>query len=608
MLRFLILHWNYRIQERNSRARQAMEQIRLRCPHLTVLVQHDGLVVYHTANAAPASRTYLLPESGGVVLGQLFSNVLDGPRPHACTGLSVSDGRAIQETAGRHLCEKFWGRYVGAIREDGGRKLHLLRDPTGAIPCFIASQDGVSVVFSHLADAIGPGLMSPSVDFEYIAAYLWHHRLVTRNTGLANVQRVLAGERLTIVEGERHFREFCWDPRRICRDRVLTDREAAKQKIHDVLRSCVAAWSSQFRTVLHLLSGGLDSAVVLACLPNGSGDFSVVCQTYFTREHGGDERSFARRAASAARVRLIESPLFGEGANLEDLFHTEGSVSPADTYMLSETKLVRDEVIRSERIQAVFSGQGGDHFFQQARTPLIAADYLWYRGWHTEFARVLGDTARLTRLPLWTVLRVALAAGLSHRPVDPYRDIRYPLLLTDEARGGLKRSSVVHPWLERLDGLPSGKLLQIFHVIDSQHLYRELEANAETVHPLASQPIIELCLRIPSYILAYRGTDRALVRDAFANDLPPEIRDRRTKGTTASYFTSLLIANRASIRTRLLDGQLARNGILSRRALETSLREGELTRNSRLLFPLLNALKAELWLQDWTQNQRRGTS
>lgn len=606
MLRFLILTWNHRVQERNYRALRAMEQIRLRCRHLHALLQHDGLVVYHTTVAAPASKAYLLPGAGGVVFGQLFWKPVGCAQPCACTELSTAEAKTIQETAGRQLCEQYWGRYVSAIRADEGRKVHILRDPTGAIPCFVADHDGISVIFSDLADATAPGLVRSSVDFEHVAAYLWHHRLVTRNTGLTNVRRLLGGECLTIMEGEHSFREFYWNPRQICGDRALADQETVKREIRNVIRSCVGAWSSQFDKVMHLLSGGLDSAVVLACLPKASADLSILCQTYFTRGHGGDERAFARRAATRAQVRLIESPLFGEGAQLEDLFQTAGYVSPADTYMLSESKLARDEVVKCQGIQAVFSGQGGDHFFQQARTPLIAADFLWYRAWHTGFTRVLSDTARLTRLSLWTVLRVALVAGALRHPADPYQEVRYPPLLSDEARDGLERSSIAHPWLEHLDELPSGKLLQIFHVIDSQNLYRELEENAETVHPLVSQPIIELCLRIPSYILTYRGTDRALVRDAFANDLPPEIRDRRTKGTTASYFTSLLIANRAPIRSILLDGQLVGNGILSRTMLETSLKEGELTRNSRLLFPLLNAIKAELWLQNWEQKKGCG--
>jgi asparagine synthase (glutamine-hydrolysing) len=90
--------------------------------------------------------------------------------------------------------------------------------------------------------------------------------------------------------------------------------------------------------------------------------------------------------------------------------------------------------------------------------------------------------------------------------------------------------------------------------------------------PLLSQPLVELCLRIPTYVHCSDGWDRRVERLAFADDIPQEIATRRSKGGQASFSNEVLAHNRSFVKELLLDGELVRNGIVVRPRLEQALR------------------------------------
>ncbi len=123
--------------------------------------------------------------------------------------------------------------------------------------------------------------------------------------------------------------------------------------------------------------------------------------------------------------------------------------------------------------------------------------------------------------------------------------------------------------------------------------------------PLLSQPLVELCLRIPTWLQITDHTDRALTRRAFAQDLPLEILSRTDKGGAENLATQVLYHNLPYLRERLLDGLLTQSGIIDRPRLEASLSAGPAQHavNSAPLFELLGA---EIWASAWaTFNAQR---
>src|SRR3546814_18425449 len=59
---------------------------------------------------------------------------------------------------------------------------------------------------------------------------------------------------------------------------------------------------------------------------------------------------------------------------------------------------------------------------------------------------------------------------------------------------------------------------------------------APQITPLLSQPIVELCLSIPTWQWVRGGRDRAVARAAVADLLPALIAQRRTKGGPTGFL------------------------------------------------------------------------
>jgi len=123
------------------------------------------------------------------------------------------------------------------------------------------------------------------------------------------------------------------------------------------------------------------------------------------------------------------------------------------------------------------------------------------------------------------------------------------------------------------------------------------------VHPLWSQPLLELALRIPTYVLTSQGWDRALARRAFAADLPQEIVARRTKGVLDYYAKRILRRNLGFARELLLDGMLVKRGLLDRKALEEVL-SGRPTAIESPVVELFDYVSTEAWLRHWSAYEK----
>jgi asparagine synthase (glutamine-hydrolysing) len=352
------------------------------------------------------------------------------------------------------------------------------------------------------------------------------------------------------------------------------------------------------------LSGGLDSSIVATCLGKGTTDAEIVFFHFFTEIAEGDERKFARLAAQIAGRELVESEARVSERTLDRLLSPSRIATPAVLGFLPTTELLKQRLVRERRAGAIFTGQGGDHLFQQERSKHIAGEYAHRHGLRPQLFDIVADTSRLTKQSIWTVLSAALRYGLLRRPFDPYVIYQAPSILSDSARASLSPRAYTHPWVENANRLPASKIQQVLDVVDCQAFFLRPCTSAEQIHPLISLPIVECCLQIPTYVLAHRGRDRGLVREAFEADLPAKIIRRYTKGGTTSYFNRLLVENVAFVREFLLDGALVRNGVLDRRELEKQLSERELILGQRL-HSVVNAVRAEKWLTNWADVRQR---
>ena len=595
MNRYLAVAWNPDAPDEATFVQSVRRRIR-RDPRWAVVISGPGFDVFLSGRPTSAFRVYAL-KGHGVVLGNLAAEA-STPKAGFRSALSETEAAQIARTAGQHLADNFWGRYVLLLKAAPDAGLTIFRDPTGALPCFVLTCNGVAFACSHIKDCDELGAISAEIDWDHVAAYLRFDHMVTAHTGLVGVRQVQAGERMTVLAG-RVSASYCWSPDRIYAAATIDDHNAAMQQLRDSIKNCVAAWASCYGTILHELSGGLDSAVVLAALALSPRAPKVVCENHYTSDAEADERFFARRAAEAAGVELIETAIPTVDWTLEGMLEPSRVASPTQVPFVPAIQARRMEILKDYEIDVVFSGQGGDHFFQSIPFSEIAAEFFTRHGMNRQLLDVVDDTARFTRKSYWSVFGTVIASGLLGRRADPYDCLEPSPILADELRNERISRLIRHPWVDSAADLPNCKRRQVFDIVDAQNFYRLPEQCADIIHPLISQPIIELCLQIPSYRLAYGGRDRALVRDAFAGIVPDEILKRRVKGATTGYFNNLLIRNITFLREYLLDGLLADRGLIDRDRTSATLTEAALTRGETLLFPILDVLRAEFWLRLW---------
>ncbi len=114
------------------------------------------------------------------------------------------------------------------------------------------------------------------------------------------------------------------------------------------------------------------------------------------------------------------------------------------------------------------------------------------------------------------------------------------------------------------------------------------------VAPLFSQPLVEVALRIPTYVLMTSGRDRTLARLAFARDVAPQILRRHAKGGMEEHVRDILRRDLDFARSMLLDGMLVKERLLDRVKVEEAL-SGRPSAVTQGLSEIFHHLNIEVW-------------
>ncbi len=153
----------------------------------------------------------------------------------------------------------------------------------------------------------------------------------------------------------------------------------------------------------------------------------------------------------------------------------------------------------------------------------------------------------------------------------------------------------MHPSLQSIGHAPDGKRYQAYQLLFPADFYNPLgsEDDPEHVSPLFSQPLLELVMRLPTWVLTGGGWDRALARRAFQHEVPRQIVTRRTKGGQEEHAKAILLRNFGFVRNLMVDGYLVREGLLDRAQVAEVLSPGpgRLNRRQRRTVRLSGARK-----------------
>jgi len=578
-------------------------------PSWSVVVDERSLKVI-SFGSRPSITAHHLDGFPGVVLGTLFRRSRDGEVSSRCPKtLDDTESAKIVASRGRHLIDNYWGRYVAALVDRPSGHSWLIRDPTGGLPCLILRLDKVTLFAASIEDIAALNFVDLTVNWDFIRTQLVAWLVESRQTGLNEIENLLAGECMEFASS-RASRSFYWSPLTASEFQPFDSVSEATRALRTITRSCIHAWASCHPGILHRLSGGLDSSIVLGCLRDAPSRPRITCLTYYTENSGADERHYARLAANHAGKPLLEWRR-NPRVKLDRIVHIALSPKPGLYCGIHETSEQEAQLARAEGLTAFFTGGGGDQLFYQRAGTLALVDYFLRRGVNPRLLGCAIDAAYLEKISVGSVLRSALTLYRNRKKFDPlaefyqYRQIVHPDVVEWVRRG----NRFLHSWFTLCDSVPPGKLWHAYWLSFPMWYYDPLGAddNAEKVDPLISQPIVECCLRIPTYLLIHRGIDRAIARSAFEPDVPMEILRRRSKGIMEDHAKDTLLENLRFCRDLLLDGVLAGHGLLDRRRLDESL-SGEPSTAKAYMAEVFVCLSAEAWLRRWMDQPKRKAS
>lgn len=499
-------------------------------------------------------------------------------------GIALRDpGRLVVGDCFEDSGSTAWGNYIEFMADQTGG-LTIRRAPITGMPLYWLEAAGGVLLFSHL-ELIEAFNVALSVDEEYLRYLLSFSNFRTARTGLSGAQEILPGTALILGRGLPTTETF-WSPWPHARESV--GEGDAPMLLEQRIRTCVSAWANSRDSIVVELSGGLDSSIVAAALAQGGHAFSAA--TIATASPDGDERRFARAVAERCVIDLVE---YVHGDAVLDLTAGPAFLAPRPaTYgVLAGIDAALGSATKEMSGASIFTGIGGDNVFAINRSIMPALDALLSLGPRPRSLTALNDCARLCNATVWRAARAVWRQWRAGRDAAWPRDDGYCVrtMLPDEP--------LPRPWDEVVDDLPVGKIrhvqsiLRIGDFLDRPGRWY----GRDVVAPLLSQPVVELCLAIPSWAWVAGGRDRAVARAAFASHLPGIVAWRRNKGRLETMCAEAFLAQRRALAPILLEGRLAREGLIDRKRVEAYLAR-ERIEGDYDYFRLLELADIELWI------------
>lgn len=498
-------------------------------------------------------------------------------------------GAASAADAASALAALTWGSYVAFLEDRSGA--YAFRDPSGAVPLYVAAFKKLQIASTRIT----PRLLRAAgldwrIDVSAVAKLLAIPPAAAYLPGLSEIAIAVPG-RLVKLEDPKQTRTI-WSPAAIARTRV----QLAPERLARAADAVLAAMAKPGGTGVEL-SGGFDSSAVFSCLARLGIDPKPF--NFATAGRGGDEAHFAKDVATQWDIQLRTYASASELPDYRAFDAADHGVQPILHGLDSVFAKARQDMIDRERVTQVMTGQGGDALFYRLPTRLVALDRRRELGFSSLFTRSILDDARRVNGSIWSVLTTALG----RRTGDDRPELEWALshLLGQAATIHLKGPQPMHPWLDTCHDLSPGKAFHLMMLSHCQlfHGGRLFAPSVPMAHPLLAQPLIELTLACPTYILQTGPIDRGLARLAFGDRLPRSILRRRSKGEASDHYARAVLHNRDWLRDHLLGGRLTAVGLLDPVALEQAL-EPNAMRLGTDYRAFVQYASLESWMRYWT--------
>jgi asparagine synthase (glutamine-hydrolysing) len=392
------------------------------------------------------------------------------------------------------------GMYAIALKDRAQKRLVLARDPFGIKPLYLAETAQGLAFASELQALVAAGLVKPALRAEARDELLQLQFTTGANTIFQGIQRLLPGETVCIAEGritERRRRAALPEG-----GRESITEDAALARLDAALEESVALHQRSDVPYGLFLSGGTDSAAILAIMARLNDRPVLAFTAGFDVPGAADEREQARRAAAAAGARHAEITVT-EAMVWRHLPEIVACMDdPAADYAIIPTWFLAQRA--REEVKVVLSGEGGDELFGGYGRYRAAMRPWWLGG------KAMRGRGALDRLDL-----------LRETP-RPWRD-GIAAAETEAATGGRSRLQVAQA-VDVADWLPNDLLAKLDRCL--------MAHGVEGRVPFLDAGVAAASFRLPDAMKVRDGRGKWLLRQWLAKHFPASEPHRPKQGFT----------------------------------------------------------------------------
>jgi asparagine synthase (glutamine-hydrolysing) len=561
------------------------------CPIKIVRADRPGIVAVGCSNLWVDDDVPVIDLNGrGFIIGILFSRDTQARLLHLpAEAYLEDDARSLAEW----IIHKCWGAYVAILLCPKTSSVNILVDPSGFCPVYrteTAAYIHFATDLEHFAQARGK---MPDVSWQAVHAFLYRPELRQRETCLAGVTELAPGELVSITAGSQTSR-LLWQPEKHIPGKAKMSFDEATAGLREVALMVCTAWARLLGPVTVAASGGVDSSLICAALAVADVPFS--CATVATADPSGDERGFVHLLSDHLGVQCL-SAIFDPHTIDPLRTISRGLARPSRKPFMAAFDAALFGVAAEANANIIFDGNGGDNLFCFLHSGAPIADRLRVEGIGAGTLSTFRDMCLVTGCDIPTMAQ-AVRRRLMRRDTIP----RWPVddRLLSRSSDFQDHMEMLTPWLGTSVGYHLGKRDHLALIMHAQlHIHGIAGFGLPRFSPLASQPLLEYCLSVPTWLWCHGGINRAVARAAFAPDLPSEIVKRTSKAGPDSFIHTSFNRSKLLLRELLLDGLLARHGVIDREAVAYAF-ESNTRSDGEIVLRLLDLAEAENWAQSWS--------